>query len=252
MSETVKQIKEKLDNCDKGGLSAFILDYEKDEREGVKKLVLRARTMQGKLEAERRRLYEMNAFERKFRSECSLICGIDEAGRGPLAGPVVAGAVILPEDADILYINDSKKLSPGLREELFGEIKDKAVAVGVGMASPQEIDDINILQATYAAMRRAIADLGVTPDMLLNDAVVIPDVDIRQVGIIKGDSKSASIAAASIIAKVTRDRIMKDYDRKYPGYGFASHKGYGTKEHYEAVKRLGMCEIHRKSFLKGI
>ena len=177
------------------------------------------------------------------------ICGIDEVGRGPLAGPVVAGAVILPKDCDILYINDSKKLSAAKREELYDVIMEKAVAVGVGMASPQRIDEINILQANYEAMREAISKLSVPPDILLNDAVTIPGVPMRQVPIIKGDAKSISIGAASIVAKVTRDRLMVEYDKILPEYGFASNKGYGSAEHIAALKKYGPSPIHRRSFI---
>lgn len=192
----------------------------------------------------------MQSYERKY-SEYRFICGIDEAGRGPLAGPVVAGAVILPGDCEILYLNDSKKLSPAKREALYDEIMDKAEAVGVGMASPARIDEINILQATYEAMREAVAALNVAPDLLLNDAVTIPEISIPQVPIIKGDAKSVSIAAASIIAKVTRDRLMEQYDKILPGYGFAKHKGYGSREHIEAIRRLGPTPIHRQTFIKN-
>ena len=177
------------------------------------------------------------------------MCGIDEVGRGPFAGPVVAGAVILPEDSQILYLNDSKKISEKKREVLYDEIMEKAIATGTGMVSPQRIDEINILQATYEAMRMAISNLSIKPDILLNDAVTIPDVEIVQVPIIKGDAKSVSIAAASIIAKVTRDRLMVEYDEVLPGYGFASNKGYGTREHIEALKELGPTPIHRMSFI---
>ena len=177
------------------------------------------------------------------------ICGIDEVGRGPLAGPVVAGAVILPKDDMILYLNDSKKLSEKKREMLYDEIMNRAVATGIGMASPARIDEINILQATYEAMRMAIDNLKVRPDILLNDAVTIPQVDILQVPIIKGDAKSISIAAASIIAKVTRDRLMVEYDKVLPGYDFASNKGYGTKAHIAGLKELGPTPIHRRSFI---
>ena len=170
-------------------------------------------------------------------------------GRGPLAGPVVAGAVILPKDCRILYINDSKKLSAKKREELYDIIMEQAVAVGIGMASPQRIDEINILQATYEAMREAIRNLSVKPDILLNDAVTIPGVDIRQVPIIKGDAKSISIGAASIIAKVTRDRLMEQYDQVLPGYDFASNKGYGSAAHIQALKEMGASPIHRRSFI---
>ena len=167
------------------------------------------------------------------------------------AGPVVAGAVILPADCEILFLNDSKKLSAAKREELYDEIMEKAVAVGVGMASPARIDEINILQATYEAMRTAVSELGVEPDILLNDAVTIPEITIPQVPIIKGDAKSVSIAAASIIAKVTRDRLMVQYEEVLPGYGFAKHKGYGSKEHIEAIRRLGPTPIHRRTFIKN-
>ena len=172
-------------------------------------------------------------------------------GRGPLAGPVVAGAVILPKNCDILYLNDSKKLSEKMRETLYDEIMEKAVAIGIGIVSPQRIDEINILQATYEAMRMAISKLNVQPDLLLNDAVTIPEVSIRQVPIIKGDAKSASIAAASIIAKVTRDRLMVQYEEVLPGYGFASNKGYGSASHIQAIKEIGTTPIHRQSFIKN-
>ena len=191
----------------------------------------------------------MKVYEKKY-AAFGYVCGIDEAGRGPLAGPVVAGAVILPPDCQILYINDSKKLSAKKREELYSVIMEEAVAVGVGMVSPQRIDEINILQATYEAMREAIHNLSVEPDILLNDAVTIPEVAIQQVPIIKGDAKSISIGAASIIAKVTRDRLMEEYDKILPEYGFASNKGYGTKAHIEALKTYGATPIHRRSFIQ--
>lgn len=203
-----------------------------------------------KLEAEKKRMYEMFSFEREH-SDCEYICGIDEVGRGPFAGPVVACAVILPKDCDILYLNDSKKLSEKKREELFVEIKEKATAYGIGIVSEKVIDDINILQATYEAMRQAINNLSVKPDILLNDAVTIPGVDIEQIPIIKGDAKSASIAAASIVAKVTRDHMMEEYDEIYPGYEFAKNKGYGTQAHRDALKAIGPCEIHRRTFIKN-
>lgn len=204
-----------------------------------------------KLEKEKERIYTISAYEREY-AVCGNICGIDEVGRGPLAGPVVAGAVILPKDCDILYINDSKKLSEKKREELYDVIMEKAVATGIGLVSNERIDEINILQATYEAMRMAISKLEVKPDILLNDAVKIPGVKIPQVPIIKGDAKSASIAAASIVAKVERDHFMEKMDEKYPGYGFAGNKGYGSAEHIEALKKLGPTEIHRRSFISGI
>lgn len=202
-----------------------------------------------KLRLEKERMYEMFAYEREY-GEYTHICGVDEVGRGPFAGPVVAAAVILPKDCDILYLNDSKKLSEKKRETLYDEIYEKAEAIGIGMASEKVIDEINILQATYQAMRSAIGKLEVVPNLLLNDAVTIPEVSIRQVPIIKGDAKSASIAAASIVAKVTRDRMMKEYDGIYPGYQFAKNKGYGTKAHIEAIKAQGICDIHRRTFVK--
>jgi len=260
-----------------------------------------------RLEAERERISSMKSFERQVLSEHNagkngssgfLICGIDEAGRGPFAGPVVAGAVILDTEdpeKEILYLNDSKKLSEKKREMLYEEIMQKAVAVGIGYSGAGTIDRINILQATYAAMRQAAANLTdvsflysadasvhelvsrlvryelpqstskssgssqiteehaahlhIVPDYILADAVHIPGIDIPQMGIVKGDAKSVSIAAGSIIAKVTRDHIMYEYDRIYPGYGFASHKGYGTSAHIAAIKEHGMTDIHRRSFI---
>ncbi len=204
-----------------------------------------------KLQKEKERIFQLSQYEREYQA-LGYVCGIDEVGRGPLAGPVVAGAVILPKDCEILYINDSKKLSEKKREELNRIILQEAVAVGLGVVEPERIDEINILQATYEAMRAAIAALPVTPDILLNDAVTIPGVSIRQVPIIKGDAKSISIGAASIVAKVARDHKMEEYDALYPGYGFAGHKGYGTAAHMEAIRNLGPCPIHRRSFIKSI
>lgn len=204
-----------------------------------------------RLQKERERLDHMWQYEREY-SEYRMICGIDEAGRGPLAGPVSAGAVILPRDCEILCLNDSKKLSPARRALLYDEITEKAIAWRVAMVSPERIDEINILNACYEAMREAVRALSVPPDLLLNDAVTIPGLPMRQVPVIKGDAKSASIAAASILAKVTRDRVMEEYDSLYPEYGFAKHKGYGTAEHIAALKKFGPCPIHRRSFLRKI
>lgn len=223
--------------------------YETDSRTGVKKLVEKYRCAQEKLKKERERLGRMRSYEKKY-PDAAFICGIDEAGRGPLAGPVVAGAVILPKDCEILYLNDSKQLSAARRDALYDEIMDKALYVGVGMAGPGRIDEINILQATYEAMRKAIGQLGVRPDILLNDAVTIPGIDIPQEAIVKGDAKSVSIAAASVIAKVTRDRLMTEYDRIFPEYGFAAHKGYGSAKHIAALREFGPTPIHRQTFLK--
>jgi ribonuclease HII len=206
---------------------------------------------QEKLQKEYERIEALRAFEKEY-SCCNYICGIDEAGRGPLAGPVVAGAVVLPKDARILYINDSKKLSEKKRDELFDVILKEAVSVGIGIIPAERIDEINILQATYEAMREAINKLNVTPDILFNDAVTIPGVKIPQLPIIKGDAKSISIGAASIMAKVTRDRMMVEYDCLYPEYGFAKHKGYGTKQHTDAILEYGPCPIHRHTFLKNL
>ena len=199
------------------------------------------------IEEEIKRLEEMRSFEKQYHDR-GYIAGIDEAGRGPLAGPVVAAAVILPEDAFLMYLDDSKKVTEKRREVLFDQIRESAVSYGIGMASPERIDAINILQATYEAMRKAIAALDPVPAVLLNDAVTIPAVGITQVPIIKGDSKSVSIAAASILAKVTRDRMMKELDAVYPEYGFAKHKGYGTADHIAAIRKYGLCPIHRRSF----
>lgn len=202
-----------------------------------------------KLELELERLKKMREYEHQYEAY-TYICGIDEAGRGPLAGPVTAGAVVLPRDCRILYLNDSKKISEKRREELFLEIQEKAITYGVGIVSPGVIDEINILMATYEAMRQAVSKLSAAPEIFLNDAVIIPGIDVsNQVKIIKGDTKSVSIAAASIMAKVTRDHMMIEYDKIYPQYGFAKHKGYGTKAHMDAIREFGMCPIHRRSFL---
>ena len=210
-----------------------------------------------KLEAEKERIRAMREFENRIVRETlgadfTVIAGIDEAGRGPLAGPVAAGAVILPADHDILYLNDSKKLSAKKRDALFDQIRQEALAWSVGLVEPARIDEINILQATYEAMRLAVSRLSVRPGVLVNDAVTIPGVQIPQVPVIKGDAKCISIAAASILAKVTRDRIMEEMDGKYPEYGFKKHKGYGTREHMDAIRKYGPCPIHRRSFITRI
>lgn len=241
-------IKEELKAAEDTMLPSFIAAYETDERSGVRTLVQQARGRLEKLAAERERTEHLKKYEREY-AMYEYICGIDEVGRGPLAGPVVAGAVILPKDCDILYINDSKKLSAARREERYAVIMEKAVAVGIGIVGPQRIDEINILQATYEAMREAISKLRITPDILLNDAVTIPGVTMRQVPIIKGDAKSISIGAASIVAKVTRDRLMVEYDKIMPEYGFASNKGYGSAEHIAALRKYGPTPIHRRSFI---
>ncbi|MBQ8138184.1 MAG: ribonuclease HII [Lachnospiraceae bacterium] len=248
--KSISEITAEFKNADIKDMEAFIAEYKSDERGGVVKLVANAQKKLDALDKEKKRIFELSKFERQYEG-CGLICGIDEVGRGPLAGPVVAGAVILPKDCDILYINDSKKLSEKMRDQLYEEISKKAVACAVGYASSARIDEINILQATYEAMREAISKLSVSPDILLNDAVTIPQVNIKQVPIIKGDAKSISIGAASIYAKVTRDRLMYEYDREYPEYGFAKHVGYGTAQHIEAIKKYGPCPIHRRTFIKN-
>ncbi len=245
----ISLMKEELQAAEETMLPSFISKYEEDERAGARKLVQQARNRMEALERERQRIWNLKEYERKYES-AGLVCGIDEAGRGPLAGPVVAGAVILPKDCSILYINDSKKLSEKKREELYEVIMNEALAAGIGMVSPQRIDEINILQATYEAMREAIQKLSLMPDILLNDAVTIPQISIPQVPIIKGDAKSISIGAASIIAKVTRDRLMAEYDKIMPEYGFAKNKGYGTKEHMAAIQLHGPSPIHRRTFIK--
>ena len=238
----IGEIKEEFAAASEGQWADLCAGYAEDQRSGVQKIVSQYQKKLENLEKEKLRMEQMMQYEHEY-EHLGYLCGIDEVGRGPLAGPVVACAVILPKDHDILYLNDSKKLTAHKREELYDVIMEKAVAVGIGMASPQRIDEINILQATYEAMREAISKLN------LNDAVTIPQVTIPQVPIIKGDAKSASIAAASIVAKVTRDRMMVEYDKTLPGYGFASNKGYGSSEHIEALKKYGPSPIHRASFI---
>ena len=250
MEEKIGIIKEKFANTPVENLYEIIKIYQQDSRASVQKEIEKAYKKLEALKKEKERIEGLLRYEREY-SSLGYVCGIDEVGRGPLAGPVVAGAVILPKDCDILYINDSKKLSEKKREELYDIIMEKAVAVGLGYATPERIDEINILQATYEAMREAIRNLSVVPDILLNDAVTIPEVSIKQVPIIKGDAKSISIGAASIVAKVTRDRLMVEYDKVFPEYHFASNKGYGAAAHIEALKKYGPTPIHRRTFIKN-
>lgn len=248
--KTIGEIKAEFAAASMEEAAVLCETYQGDTRSGVQKLIEQAKKKEAALEKEKQRIEQMKLYEHKY-DHVGYICGIDEVGRGPLAGPVVACAVILPKDCDILYLNDSKKLTAAKREELYDVIMEKAVAVGIGMASPARIDEINILQATYEAMREAIGKLQVMPQLLLNDAVTIPGVNIPQVPIIKGDAKSISIAAASIVAKVTRDRMMVEYDKVMPEYGFASNKGYGASVHIEALKKYGPSPIHRATFIKN-
>lgn len=247
--ESISSIKEQLVNAHtKEELLQFIALYREDERSGVTALLQKAQKAIDSIEKEIQRTESLKKYEHEY-EKYGYVCGIDEVGRGPFAGPVVACAVILPANSQILYLNDSKKLSEKKREELYDVIIKEAVAVGIGMRDAGRIDEINILQATYEAMREAISNLKVKPDVLLNDAVTIPGVDIKQVPIIKGDAKSVSIAAASIVAKVTRDRMMVEYDKQYPGYDLASNKGYGTQKHIDGLKIQGPTPIHRRTFI---
>lgn len=244
----IQEIKEEFEAASLEGYDALFERYKEDERSGVRKLMEKYEKKKAAYQAELLRTEEMKKYERKY-EHLGYVCGIDEVGRGPLAGPVVACAVILPKDCSVLYLNDSKKLTAKKREELYHVIMEEAVSVGIGMAGPARIDEINILQATYEAMREAVGKLETKPQILLNDAVTIPGIAIPQVPIIKGDAKSVSIAAASIVAKVTRDRMMEEYDKLMPQYGFASNKGYGAAAHIEALRKYGPAPIHRKTFI---
>ena len=249
--QSIKDIKQLFEQAEKEQWNALFSQYKTDERAGVQKLITQYENKLLKHKKEQERLYRMLEFERKYGDEFSCICGIDEAGRGPFAGPVVAGAVILPKGLTIEGLNDSKQVSAKKREELYDEIKEKAVSVGIGMSSPARIDEINILQATYEAMREAVSQLTLPLGHVLADAVRIPKLTVAQTPIIKGDAKCYSIAAASIIAKVTRDRIMREYDRIYPGYGFSDNKGYGSAAHIETLKKKGPVPIHRRTFISA-
>lgn len=247
----ISQVKLEFMQADINGILALLDSYKEDDRSGVITICNQYRQRLEEYKKELVRLDDMKKYEKKY-NDYTYICGIDEVGRGPLAGPVVACAVILPKDCNILYINDSKKLTEKKREELYDEIIASAISFGVGSIPPAKIDEINILQATYEAMRQAVLNMNVKPDILLNDAVTIPDINIKQIPIIKGDAKSISIAAASIIAKVTRDRLMVAYDKIFPEYDFAANKGYGSPKHISAIKEFGLTPIHRRSFVKGI
>lgn len=248
--KTIGEIKGEFASAQPDEYPGLYEKYGADSRSGVQKLLEQYRKKEADMKKEQLRIEAMKIYEKKY-EHLGYLCGIDEVGRGPLAGPVVACAVILPKDCKILYLNDSKKLSAKKREELYDVILEQAVSVGIGMASPARIDEINILNATYEAMRQAVSRLSVQPQVLLNDAVTIPGIELLQVPIVKGDAKSISIAAASIVAKVTRDRMMEEYDKVMPEYGFASNKGYGAAAHIEALKKYGPSPIHRASFIKN-
>lgn len=229
----------------------YMNELQADQRKGVQDLILKTKKNHIKMEKEIVRLKKLTEYELAIKEEGYVyIAGIDEVGRGPLAGPVVTAAVVLDELTVFEGINDSKKVSEKNRNRLFDEITEKAIDISIGMAWPEEIDEYNILGATKLAMKRAVEGLKRNPDHLLIDAVKLDDIPIRQTSLIKGDEKSVSIAAASIIAKVTRDRMMVDYDLEYPAYDFASNKGYGTAKHYEGLNKEGYTQIHRKSFIK--
>lgn len=246
--KSIAQIKEEAACLSEEGFGAFLSAHGDDPRSGVQKILEGLRKKQEALQRERERIEGLWAYEDENQAK-GPICGIDEVGRGPLAGPVMACALILPRDCGLLYIDDSKALTAAKREELYDQILSAAAAVGLGSVSPERIDEINILQATFEAMREAVGKLSVQPGLLLVDAVHIPLLPTEQISIVKGDSKSISIAAASIVAKVTRDRLMEEMDALYPQYGFAKNKGYGSREHIEALKKYGPCPIHRRSFI---
>ncbi|MDU7966569.1 MAG: ribonuclease HII [Paeniclostridium sordellii] len=251
--KSVKEINSIIENISTDEYLKYIDILKDDERKSVKNIAVKLAKKLDKIRAENERLEMINIFENEgYEKGFTYIGGIDEAGRGPLAGPVVAAVVVFKPGTKIEGINDSKKLSEAKRDELFEIIKEEALDYGIGIVQKDEIDEYNILNATYMAMKKAVNCLKQKPDYLLVDAAHIPDVDIEQKSIIKGDLKSISIAAASILAKVTRDSIMYEYDKMYPEYGFASHKGYGTDQHYKAIREHGITSIHRRSFLKNI
>ena len=227
----------------------IIEEIKADKRKTVARLIGSWLRRQKDVDKENQRLKLLFEYERGFqRKGCQLIAGVDEAGRGPLAGPVVTAAVILPQNCKLIGINDSKKLSPKQREELFRTISDTALAVRYTEVDVDTIDKLNIYQATILGMYQSLRELQLEPDAALIDAVPLHELAIPNLSIIKGDALSASIAAASIVAKVTRDRLMDELDKTYPQYGFSRHKGYGTKEHMDALKKYGPCPVHRRSF----
>lgn len=245
--ETIAQIKEKLQSENIN--QQYLNRLKNDDRIGVRKLVKQYEKQQEQLKIEREKFEKMTEIEyRLYEKNYKLIAGIDEVGRGPLAGPVVAAAVILPRDFELIGLNDSKQLNEDKRNKFYEIICEQALDIGIGISGNDEIDEINIFEATKLAMKRAVLDLNQAPSYLLIDAVQLNDLPIEQQSIIKGDSKSISIAAASIVAKVTRDSMMKKLHEQYPMFHFISNMGYGTKEHLEALKQFGPSPVHRKSF----
>lgn len=247
---TIGEIKKIFDGTEMAELPGVLMQFGSDSRAGVKKLVEAYKKRYEKAHEEAGRLEAMLCFERRYR-HFGFVCGVDEAGAGPFAGPVSAAAVILPENCIIEGLDDSKKLSEKRREELYAVITERAVAYGVAFVENGEIDEINILQARHKAMMMAVEMLDPRPDFILFDGNNVPATDIPNLGLIEGESKSASIAAASILAKVERDRLMMEYHRTYPQYGFDRNKGYGTAEHIGAINKYGLTPIHRRSFVKG-
>ncbi|NRN89782.1 Ribonuclease HII [Lactobacillus helveticus] len=241
---TIKEVKELLST---DVTEDQLAELEKDPRVGVQKLIISYRKKQAKLLAKKQAFLERFSYEKQFWQKGKLVAGVDEVGRGPLAGPVVTAAVIIDHNFDLLEVNDSKKLSPEKRLQLYPKILSEAVSVGIGVKSAAVIDQINIYEADRQAMAQAVKALDVKPNALLVDAMNVP-VDLPQIELIKGDAKSNSIAAASIVAKVFRDKLMDDYDKIYPQYGFPRNAGYGTKEHIDALKKYGPTPIHRKTF----
>lgn len=248
----LKDVSEKIKHMDMDEAIEYLREIQETTSLNVDKLIIKAINQKEKYEKELKRLENMTVYEKNaYLAGHNIIAGVDEAGRGPLAGPVVAAAVVLPKNVLIPGLNDSKKLSASQRDRLYDEILQKALSYSVGIVDEKTIDETNILKAAKKAMKIAVEELTNKPDIILVDAENIDGIPYKQVPIIKGDSLSISIAAASIIAKVTRDRLMDKLDQKYPGYGFSKHKGYGTKEHIDAIKKDGICPIHRVSFTKN-
>ncbi len=248
----ISEIDYKLKALSGESLLAALEAYRQDERAGVLKLVQKYEKRLAEEKREKEEWEARCAKDATYHQNALTLVGIDEVGRGPLAGPVVAAAVILPPEAKLIGVKDSKKLNEEKREALYEAIKEQALGIGIGIVEAQVIDEINILQATFEAMRRALSYLEIPYDFILVDGdKTIPNVSVPQEALIKGDDKSAAIAAASIIAKVTRDRMMREYTKAYPGYDWENNKGYGSAKHYEAIHTLGMTPLHRRSFLKN-